>query len=115
MRKRLYGFLGVVVLAVAIYYPYSPGGHQAINMRAAADHIPILAEKLHRDPRFTDVHLETFTGQEGSLGVFGTVADEAALADLRRIVLESAPPAPIAFRVRLPFVNDPTPATRPQG
>jgi hypothetical protein len=113
MRKWIYGFLGLFAIAVAIYYPYSPGGHQAINMRLAEDHIPVLLPKLQADPRFADVRLESDTENGGSLRVFGTLPDEVACADLRRIVLESFPLAPIVFSVHLPWPTTDSPTTKP--
>jgi hypothetical protein len=59
------------------------------------------------------VRLESYTGSGGSLCIFGTVPDEVACADLRRIVLESFPPAPIVFRVHLPWPKTDSPMTKP--
>lgn len=100
-RKWIYGLLAVFVVGIAIYYPYSPGGRQAMNMRVAAGFVPVLSAKIGNDPRFEDVRVGVWTGGGGSLMVGGFVDDESERADLRRIVLESFPPAPIAFMVQI--------------
>ena len=68
--------MAVLAIAVAIYYPFSPGGRQRSNMNRADRHIQTLSPRVSADPRFADVTFLSYTGQGGSLHVSGTVATE---------------------------------------
>ena len=115
MRKWVYGFLVLFAVAVAVYYPYSPAGRQAANMRAAETHIASLLPRVKADPRFDGVRLVPGTVGGGSLEVVGVIADEPARAALERIVAGSHSPVPVAYRlVIVPGAAEPA-ATRPQG
>ena len=115
MRRRFaYPVLFAVVAAgFTAYYPYSPGGRQALNMRAADQFIPSLLPLVRADARFANVQLDSYTAQDGSLEVHGRVEDEQACADLRRIVLDSRPPVPIAFLVQVLPPTTEVATTRP--
>jgi hypothetical protein len=82
-------------------------------MQAAEKFIPTLSPRVRGDHRFDNVKLVPYTGQDGSLGVIGDVSDERACDDLRRIVLDSRPPVPIAFLVNVIPTDLETATTRP--
>src|SRR5687767_6100373 len=98
-RQRVWLYLALFAIAVAIYYPFSPGGRQRINMRRADRHIETLGPRVRADPRFAEVKLLSYTGQGGSMHVSGTVATEADAAALLSMVRESNPPVEVVFRV----------------
>jgi len=83
-------------------------------MQTAEEFIPNLLPQVRSDHRFDNVKVVPYTAQDGSLGVIGYVTDEGACADLRRIVLDSRPPVPIAFLVQVLPADVVAPATRPQ-
>ena len=85
-------------------------------MRAADRFIQTLLPRVRADHRFDDVRLDPYTAQDGSLEAHGSVDDEQACDDLRRMILDSRPPVPIAFLVQVlpPSATLPA-ATRPHG
>ena len=91
--------MALFAVAVAIHYPFLPGGRQRINMRRADRHIESLGPWVSADPRFDNVEFLSYTGQGGSLHVSGTVATEQDAAALSSMVRESKPPVEVVFRV----------------
>jgi len=102
-------YVTIFAVAVAIYYPFSAGGSQSLNMRRAERHIKALAPQVNADPRFAEVRLDSYTAQGGLLGVFGAVATDGDAEALRSLIRNSNPPVEVAFRFRVV-----SPATRPQ-
>ena len=107
--------MAIIAVAVAIYYPFSPGGRQGANMRRAERHIQTVRPQVAADPRFANVRLAPFTAQGGSLLVSGTVATKADAAALRELVEQSGPPVEMAFRVIVYPAATQSAATRPKG
>ena len=101
MSTRVRVWIAVAVLAaiVGVYYPFSPAGRQASNMRLAERHIETLGPRLQNDPRFGDVRLSPSTADGGSLGVFGFVASRDDADSLKALIQQTAPPVETAFRV----------------
>jgi hypothetical protein len=99
MSRQFYIFVIVLLVATAIYYPFSPAGRQARNMRLAQDHIQLLEPYLRNDSRFDEVHLSGFTGSGGSLMVRGRLATQADVDEVRRIVEQSNPPCPVVLYI----------------
>jgi hypothetical protein len=81
-RQRVWLYLGLFATAVAIYYPFSTGGRQRINMNRVDRHIERLGPRVSADSRFDNVEFLSYTGQGGSLYVSGTVATEEDAAAL---------------------------------
>lgn len=101
-RRRVWLYVALFAVAVAVYYPFSPARRQRSNMLRAERHIESLAPRLEADPRFANVRLRPFTAEGGSLGVFGTVASDEDAEALRSLVRASNPPVELAFRVVVP-------------
>ena len=108
-RRRVWLYVTIFAVAVAIYYPFSAGGSQSLNMRRAERYIKALAPQVNADPRFAEVRLDSYTAHGGSLGVFGAVATDGDAEALRSLIRNSNPPVEVAFRFRVV-----SPATRPQ-
>src|SRR5439155_23363000 len=66
VRKVLLACL-VAAMVIFVYYPFSPGGRQARNMRRAERLIPQVQQKIPREVRFNQIELESYTGAGGSL------------------------------------------------
>ena len=99
--RRVVLIAAVLLAATAAYYPYSPAGVQARNMRTAAAHAERLRPDLSADSRFRDVTLGAYTGGLGSLIVLGRVDSEQDLAALRQILDASSPPVEVAWAVKV--------------
>ncbi len=89
--------IAVLLIATAIYYPFSPGGAQRWNMKRAERHIETLKPLIANDPRFSEIKLMPFTGSGGSLAVVGRVATSSDQEALRAIVMSSNPPTEVRF------------------
>lgn len=114
-QPRIWLYVAIFAIAVVIYYPFSPGGSQSINMRRAAQHIRTLAPQIRADPRFAKIRIGSFTGQGGSIGVFGTVARQSDAEALKDLIEQSAPPVEVAYRFVIVAPTSHPTATRPQG
>ena len=113
MTTRVKAWLAVAAfaIAVAVYYPFSPGGRQSANMRKADEHAALLKPTLAADARFRDVDLLSMTARGGCLQVTGEVPTKADVETLRSIITRSNPPVEVLFHVSAKE----EPATRPQG
>ena len=109
-RAKVWISLAIFAVAVAIYYPFSPGGSQQLNMGKAEEHIKELGPLISSNPAFKEIRISPSTAQGGSLLVLGTVANESDLQALHTILDDSKPPVEVVFRVRV----DPLSTTQPQ-
>jgi hypothetical protein len=89
----------LLVVAVLVYWPWSPGGRQLINMRIARKHLPQVEAIVKQDSRFVQVTVGVFTGQDGAIGFFGDVMSEEALGDLMKAVAKEKLQVPVAWRI----------------
>ncbi len=112
MSRQFWIIVAVLVVATAIYYPFSPAGRQSQNMKLASQHIAVLKPQLAADRRFAAVDLAVFTGAGGSLIVRGNVATQADADAAKSLVKQSHPPCPVVFDVRVRPST--APASRPQ-
>lgn len=87
------------VAAVLLIQRFGPFPRQMENMAAARQHIQILRPALQQDSRFTNIVLHPFTGAGGSLLVSGELLSDAALTDLKQVVVTSKPPVEIVYHV----------------
>ncbi len=110
-RAKAWLLVVAIAVAVAVYYPFSPGGRQSANMRKAEEHAAMLKPKLAADVRWKDVDLLSLTARGGCLQVAGEVPTKADVEELRSIVNGSNPPVEVMFHVSAREGA----ATRPQG
>ena len=89
----------VMVIVFLIYWPWSPGGRQTINMRIARKHLPQVQAILDQDARFAKVTIGEYTGQDGALGLWGDVTTDAALSDLMKLVAQEKLPVPVFWGI----------------
>jgi hypothetical protein len=98
-RKRV-GLIAIgLIVATAIYYPFSPAGRQAANMRGAEALLPPIRQSLQSDVRFVNVQIGVYTGYEGSVIVHGEVASAKDLSALRQIVAARSIPYHVTWAV----------------
>ena len=111
MRKRIYISLVVFALAVVVYYPFSPGGRQAGNLRRAGQFIAQNYAAIHSDPRFAEIDMLPLTAAGGCIDVGGSIGSQADLEQLKRCVMDRHPPVCVMWHVSVM----PAPAdTRPR-
>ena len=111
MSTRSKVWIGVAAFAVfiAIYYPFSPAGRQAANMRKAEQFNVSLRPKLKADPRFGSIDLDSLTAFGGCDDVTGEAASNADIDALKAFVQQNHPPVLVVFHVGVP----PATATAP--
>jgi hypothetical protein len=91
--------VATILIAFALYYPFSPGGVQSRNMAKARAHIPIVQRAIGSSPTFANIQLTDFTAGEGSLLVKGTVPTRADIDQLKKIVASTSPPTVVLYHV----------------
>src|SRR5438045_6273605 len=99
--RRVAVIAALLVAATAAYYPFSPGGVQARNMRKSTAHAAKIGPALAADARFRDVTLNTTTAKGGSLMVVGRVRSEQNLAVLKSQIDATAPPVVVSYFVHV--------------
>ena len=105
--ERFFGFnvrkvaLACLVAAIVIfvYYPFSPGGRQARNMRRAQQLIPQVQRKIPREVRFNQIELGSYTGAGGSLLIHGFVTSQADLTELHALLDPLKLDVPVVWHV----------------
>ena len=108
MSRHFWITVAVLVVATAIYYPFSPTGRQSRNMSLAHQHIAVLKPMLAADPQFAKVELNVTTAAGGALLVIGQVASQADVDAVHALVDRSHPPCPVAFQLRVLPASEPT-------
>ena len=89
---------GPILLAYAIYYPYSSAARQARNMRIAEQFAPTVRAAIAGDQRFKYVDVFKYTDKGGCLGVGGFV-HQGDLAELKRRIEATNPPVLVDWLV----------------
>lgn len=103
--KRIAILTVVVIVCLIAYYPFSPGGRQATAIRRAEKHDELLNRQLALDPRFQQVMVYTYVGENVRLEIEGEIdtwEDRQALYD---IVTHSALPVPVRWNVSLAMTS----------
>ena len=90
-----------VVLGVAVYVPFSPGGRQRVNMAVAREELPRVQAILDADKRFKDVKTYVYTGQDGAVGLVGTVEKDDDLFRLMKAVAAERLPVAVSWQVQV--------------
>jgi hypothetical protein len=95
-------FIGTFVLARSIYFPYTSEGQREARVRAAKIHAEtIVAPLLAKEKRFEEIRVYGWWEDEGYFRVWGGVETEADLKDLKRLIMATHPPAPVAWNVEV--------------
>jgi hypothetical protein len=89
----------IILIAFAIYYPFSPAGVQSRNMAKARAHIPVIQRALGSDPRFANISLHDYTANDGCLIVNGNVLAGSDLDQLKKIIASTSPPTDVVYVV----------------
>lgn len=98
----------LALLGIVIYYPHSPMGRQARNMKLTEAHIPVLQRAFADDERFRNLRLHPSTSGGGSLMVGGQVENGDDFQSLLAIVRSSGPPMPVVLQLRIQATNEQT-------
>ena len=94
-KIKIFAIVSGILAFLSFFIP----NHEQRNMRIAQHHIDLIAPGIHADPRFSRVSLEPYYAGDGSVGVFGFVANDSDLAELKRAIDESKPPVKVFFQV----------------
>lgn len=108
MGRRLLIILVVGAAILVLAEAFGPGGVQRRGMKAADAFRQSISPALAADPRFAAVETSVMT--HPSLRVYGEVPDDAALADVQRLVQA---PMDARFRVSMDVKVRVITATRP--
>ena len=102
------GFWIVLLVAVAVilllfnaWYPYTSGGRQRYNMAVAQEELPRVRAILDAVQRFKNVKAFVYTGQEGALGLAGTVDKDEVLFLLMKAVADERLPVIVSWQVKV--------------
>ena len=112
MSRQFWIIVAGLLVATAIYSPFSPAARQSKNMKLARQHATLLQPQLAADPRFAHINLVVSTGSGGALHVYGEVETQTALDAADALIKRTNPPCPIVFSVRVMPAT--APATQPQ-
>ena len=92
----------LIPLAILIaMYKFNPVDIQAINMNIASEKLPRVTAILEGDKRFKDVSGYVYTGQNGAIGLQGSVDKEDDLFLLMKAVAAERLPVAVNWRVRV--------------
>jgi hypothetical protein len=93
--------VAVILLLFAAWYPYTSGGRQQFNMARAQEQLPRVQALLDADNRFNDVRTFVYTGQDGAVGLFGTVETDNDLFRLMRAVADEQLTVAVHWQVKV--------------
>jgi hypothetical protein len=90
------------MVARSIYFPYTPEGRREARIEAARLHAKnVVVPLLAKQKRFAEVQATEWWKDEGYFWVRGAVDSETDLRDLKRLIIATHPPAPIAWDVEV--------------
>lgn len=108
-QRRVLIAVCLVIVAVVVYYPFSPVGIQRSNMAKGRGHLPRI-ETILADARFRKVRVLPYTGPRlGGLLATGSVASVEDLVSLKSEIEATSPPCEIGWAVQV-NVSDRGPA-----
>jgi hypothetical protein len=95
--------VGVVVFLVVFWvaFGFTREGRRVARIDAARKHAVIVSQLLSKDKRFEAVRVSEWYKGDGFFLVRGYVDSEADLLDLKSVVEQSKPPAPISWQVQI--------------
>lgn len=93
----------IIIVAVTVWWNYlSPEGKRRTRLEAARLHAKnVVMPLLAKEHRFTEVRATELWKDEGYFWVRGGVETEADLQDLKRLIADTHPPAPVAWDVEV--------------
>jgi hypothetical protein len=97
--------VGVFALTWIVYYPHSPLGMQAANLKLAEAHQPKVEISLRQVTGADRVRVGVHTGLRGSLSISGDVTDEQTAKAVIGTVLASSPPVTVQFLLTVGGTN----------
>jgi hypothetical protein len=98
-----------LLLFAAFYpygYPYTSGGRQRYNMAVAEKELPRVNAILAADHRYQDVKAFVYTGQEGAVGLIGSVEKDDDLFRLMKAEAAEELPVAVSWQVKVVARND---------
>lgn len=103
--------VAATLLLFAVWYPYTnylytSGGRQRYNMAVAEKELPRVKAILDADKRFKEVKVYVYTGQDGAIGLTGTVAKDDDLFRLMKAVAAEHFPIAVSWQVNVRDKND---------
>jgi hypothetical protein len=93
--------VAATLLLFAAWYPYTAGGRQRYNMAVAQEELPRIQALIDADKRFKDVKAYVYTGQDGAVGLVGTVDKDEDLFRLMKAVAAERLPVAVSWQVRV--------------
>lgn len=100
LKVALAVLLPLAVAAVALG-PLGSRGRQHDNMAIAQEELPRVQTALHADPRFKDVQAFVYTGQDGAVGLTGTVETDDDLFRLMKAVAAERLRVAVSWQVKV--------------
>ena len=102
-------FLAAFILARLVYFPYTSEGQRLARIEAVRVHARmVVAPLLAKDKRFEFVTVSEWYKDGGYFLVHGAVDSQTDLRDLKQLIMETHPPAPVAWFVNLVETNTAT-------
>lgn len=93
--------VAATLLLFAAWYPYTDGGRQRLNMAVAQEELPRVQAVLDADKRFNGVKAYVYTGQDGAVGLVGTVEKDEDLFRLMKAVAAERLPVAVSWQVKV--------------
>lgn len=87
-------------------YPYTSGERQRYNMAVAKEELPRVNAILAANHRYQNVKAFVYTGQEGAVGLMGTVEKDDDLFRLMKTVAAERLSVAVSWQVEVLDKND---------
>src|SRR3954470_11892582 len=91
--------VAVTLLVFVACHPYTSGGRQRYNMARAEEQLPRVRAAIAADPRFKDVRTFVYTGQDGAVGLAGSLETADDLFRLMRAIAAERLPVVVSWQV----------------
>jgi hypothetical protein len=101
--------VALTLLLFAVFHPWHPNTsaeRQRYNMAVAEEELPRVKAILAADKRFKEVTVYVYTGQDGAVGLIGTVAKDDDLFRLMKAVAAAQLPVAVSWKVEVMDKND---------
>jgi hypothetical protein len=88
-------------LLFSAWNSHTSGRRQRYNMAVAQEQLPRVQAILDADKRFKDVKTYVYTGQDGAVGLAGTVEKDEDLFRLMKAVAAEQLPVAVSWQVKV--------------